>query len=972
MPVIKTGTETGSIAACAGQPSASPDLQEFTVSGANLTGNITVTSPLGFEISLAAGGGYSNSLVLSQSGGTVNNKQIYVRSSAADAAGSLAGNVLLTAAGATTIKVPVTGTVFALPTVNPVAPQTVNNGAPTKAVNFTGTGNIFTWTNDTPGIGLAAGGTGNIASFKAINTGVSPVTATITVTPSPAGFAYIPDSQGNVTVINTATNAVVTTIHVGNELFGVTVSPDNSKVYITNEGGHSELISNIAVINTQTNEVVSTIDVDLGPIGLALNSDGSRAYVVNSTEQDFQVVNTITQTVLSTLTLGDGPFELAVRANGNTVYVGNVDYNYIWVINTLTNQVTGEIPVDQRPSDLILSPDGTRLYVANIQSGNVSVINTSTNTVITTINTGGAETLPLSSPWGMTFSPDGSKLYVANYTLNTVMVINTASNLVATSIPVGNGPVGTSVTADGSRLYVVNYTDGTVSVINTTTNKVITTVPVGANPWSVGNFISAGTGCAGAPIKFTITINPDPLFVPTIVAGAVTGSIVACPNEASASPNIQQFTVAGGKLTGNITVTAPAGFEISLSAAGGFGASVTLSPVAGLVNNTVIYARSAASATTGSISGPVVISSPGAVSQNVIVNGNIAAPVDPSVSIAVSANNICAGTPVTFTATPTNGGSTPVYQWQVNGNNAGTNSATFSSSSLTNGEVVTCVIISSAACAVPATATSNLITMVVDPVVTPSVSIAATATAICVGTPVTFTAAPTNGGSNPGFQWQLNGSNTGTNSPEFTSSTLANGDVVNCMMTINAACIAPANAISNNITMMVNPLPVVSAGGNKSIYKGSSTVLDGTSTGNIAGINWSPSIGLSNNKILTPVASPTTTTTYILTVETTSGCVSMDSVNVDVTIPPLVIPNTFTPNGDGINDTWDIKYLNFYPDCTVQVFTRWGQKVYSSIGYPSPWDGRLGGSALPMGTYYYIIGLGNNSKLLSGYVVIIR
>ena len=85
----------------------------------------------------------------------------------------------------------------------------------------------------------------------------------------------------------------------------------------------------------------------------------------------------------------------------------------------------------------------------------------------------------------------------------------------------------------------------------------------------------------------------------------------------------------------------------------------------------------------------------------------------PSISIASTATTICIGTPVTFTATPTNGGSTPAYQWKKNGVNVGTNSTTYSSSGLANGDVITCVLTSNASCANPTTATSNSSTMTV-------------------------------------------------------------------------------------------------------------------------------------------------------------------------------------------------------------------------------------------------------------------
>src|SRR5439155_1197219 len=146
-----------------------------------------------------------------------------------------------------------------------------------------------------------------------------------------------------------------------------------------------------------------------------------------------------------------------------------------------------------------------------------------------------------------------------------------------------------------------------------------------------------------------------------------------------------------------------------------------------------------------------------------------------SVTINASSTSICAGSSITFTATPTNGGTTPTYQWQVNGVNAGTNSPTFTSSSLANNDQVTVMMTSNASCATTSTATSNVVTITTSSV-TPSVSINASSTSICVGSNITFSATPTNGGTTPTYQWQVNGVNAGTNSPIFTSSSLANND----------------------------------------------------------------------------------------------------------------------------------------------------------------------------------------------------
>ena len=85
-----------------------------------------------------------------------------------------------------------------------------------------------------------------------------------------------------------------------------------------------------------------------------------------------------------------------------------------------------------------------------------------------------------------------------------------------------------------------------------------------------------------------------------------------------------------------------------------------------------------------------------------------------------------------------------------------------------------------------------------------------------------------------------------------------------------------------------------------------------------------------------------------------------------------VIPNAFSPNGDGINDTWIIDYLNSYPGVTVQVFNRYGQAVYRSVGYSRPWDGTYNNQPLPVGTYYYVIDRKVAAPKISGWVAILR
>ncbi|HWI93062.1 MAG TPA: gliding motility-associated C-terminal domain-containing protein [Flavisolibacter sp.] len=86
----------------------------------------------------------------------------------------------------------------------------------------------------------------------------------------------------------------------------------------------------------------------------------------------------------------------------------------------------------------------------------------------------------------------------------------------------------------------------------------------------------------------------------------------------------------------------------------------------------------------------------------------------------------------------------------------------------------------------------------------------------------------------------------------------------------------------------------------------------------------------------------------------------------------LYIPNAFTPNGDGLNDVWNLSFLSAFPQCKVEIFNRWGQLIFSSRGYQTPWDGTYKGTKLPAGIYCYVIDRGTGLKKNSGTLVVIR
>ncbi|TFF40074.1 T9SS type B sorting domain-containing protein [Mucilaginibacter psychrotolerans] len=273
----------------------------------------------------------------------------------------------------------------------------------------------------------------------------------------------------------------------------------------------------------------------------------------------------------------------------------------------------------------------------------------------------------------------------------------------------------------------------------------------------------------------------------------------------------------------------------------------------------------------------------------------------PAITIAPTTAARCDGGPISFTATTQGEGTQATYNWLVNGTTAYTGGKDFTSSTLKTGDRVTCVVTNHDYCEPVDSDPSAAYPVSTEPSVLTSVMVSASLTdAICPGVAVTFTASPGNNaqitGNMPTYQWKVNGNPRGSNSAIFTANNLVDRDEVVCEVTSNIKC-------------AVNP--VVSS---------------------------------------TPI---------MVRVKTDAECA-------------IKIPTAFTPNGDGVNDLWEIPELSSFPDCDFSIFNRYGKLVYHSIGYAKVWDGVLNGKKLAAGTYYYMINLKTGRPPLSGPITILK
>jgi gliding motility-associated-like protein len=171
--------------------------------------------------------------------------------------------------------------------------------------------------------------------------------------------------------------------------------------------------------------------------------------------------------------------------------------------------------------------------------------------------------------------------------------------------------------------------------------------------------------------------------------------------------------------------------------------------------------------------------------------------------------------------------------------------------------------------------------------------------------------------------------------------------------------------------MIVHPYPKLDAGNDLFVLEGGTAQLKPIYFATNASFNWFPTTYLDSPLKANPITTPLDDITYTVRLTGIGGCSVTDDIKITVLRAPL-IPNAFSPNGDGINDTWEIKYLESYPGATIEVYDRGGRLVFNSINYPKNWDGTTNGKPLPVATYYYIINPKNGRKIMSGSVTILR
>ncbi len=340
---------------------------------------------------------------------------------------------------------------------------------------------------------------------------------------------------------------------------------------------------------------------------------------------------------------------------------------------------------------------------------------------------------------------------------------------------------------------------------------------------------------------------------------------------------------------------------------------------------------------------------------------NIISGAPPQVQISSSAGlSICSGDTIIFQSVVLNGGSTPGYQWLLNGNPIP--GATLDSLELfnaNNGDLVSLELTSSVPCATPQTVTSQVLTVEVLPFDT-LVSSLVPVTGICTKQIVTFSGVlgsnvPPIGSS---YIWYLNGDSVAFGLfYQVPGDSLQDGDTLQFRLIANGGCYVDPDVTSGAFIIDVKEGSVIDAGTNREILYADTAVLfpfiiSGDPNGSWI---WTPDSTLNLRNIRNPIALPLEDTWYKAVFTNSLGCKSTDSVFIDVKPNyEVFVPSAFSPNNDGRNDVLYVRGP-FISTCMLTIYNRWGQKIFDSPYLVYGWDGKSNYGECDSGVYTWVV-----------------
>lgn len=544
----------------------------------------------------------------------------------------------------------------------------------------------------------------------------------------------------------------------------------------------------------------------------------------------------------------------------------------------------------------------------------------STGSISLTVTGGNPGYTYLWSPGGATTS-SVTGLGVGTYTV-VVTDLSGCSKTVVLPLTNVNAPVFNFSSVNA----LCNGTCNAVATLSVTSGTAPFTFNWSAGTISSGVNTSTATGLCSGVVTATVTASNGCLSVQSVTLSQPPQLLASLPNLNTPDCN--------NDCNGSITVIASGGvlpYTYTWSPAGSTNPLTNL--CAGNYSSTVMDANGCALTNTYTLINPAVLT----LSANVL-------------------NSTC-NTALDGAITTTVNGGLPVYTYSWTGPGTFTSSASSFNNVLSGTYSLT--LIDFAGCRKDTTM-----------IIVPTISVQAVAgndSSFCQSGTFVLDGSLSSGGTT--YNWFLLPSASSFTTTLVTTVAPPVGTSTYVLVATNGTCVH-----SDTVKITSNIPPFVDAGPNYTITIFTSTVIGGSPT-SPTGVTytWIPSGTLDNGSLPNPTTTTTVNTSYTVMVTDINGCVGSDTMHVHI-FPEIFIPNGFSNNGDGKNDFWVIDNIQQFPENVVEVYNRWGELLFHSDGYTTPWDGKYKGKDLPVGTYYYIIDLHhvNFPKAYTGPLTIFR
>ena len=897
------------------------------------------------------------------------------------------------------------------PSANTVSNRTLCNGQSSTAISITGsvTGTVYNWTNSNPSIGLGASGVGDIPTFTAVNTGTSPITATITVTPT------------NTVSGLTCTGTPIT--------FTITVNPSARVNPVSNQTICSGASTTGITLGTTNTGGVSTYTwTIISPAGLAgLPGSGTGSIPVMTPINLGTTPLTATITITPTYTSGGvtcsgTPIIVTITVNPtptvSTVSNQVVCSGAITTAVTFTSSVTGTTYnwVNNTPS-IGLGASGTGNIPSFTASNTTSAPVTATITVTPSFTNNGVACSGTPRTFSITVNPvpTGAATPAAQ-------TICSGSSITPISFSAAAPGTVFTWTRDNATTVTGIPSSGTGNISGSLTNN--TSAPTVVTFTVVPTLTNVGVACAGTPFTVVVLVNPIPTatttpLAQTICSGNAITSIITTSGVGGVvyswtRDNTTAVTGIGasgtGVISGSLTNTTNApvtvSFTITPSANGCAGApsvaTVLVNPIptalavpatqsicsgnsinpitisGGISGTSFTWTRDNTGTVTGipasgtgNISGSLTNNSLSPVlvtftiqpvantCQGIAVTNTVLVNPKPTGTLTAPSNIICEGSSVLLTAT---GGST--YQWFLDGQLiSGATGATYGA---TQAGTYTVQLISAAGCTTTL-ANSVVLTRITKPIAAFSFD------KYCAGVITQFTNQSTVSGSGTvTYAWNFgNGATSPLQNPAYTYASA--GSYAVTLTVTPTACPSLASVATQLIQVQSAPAsqryPAVNAVENRNLTLQARSITNAT-------YNWAPAQGLNRTDIRTPVFNYGQQQEYLISIQTPEGCFIRDTLLVRMfKQADILLPTGFSPNGDGHNDLLIPRLVGVSELKYFRVYDRWGQLVYQTDVIGRGWDGTYKGVKQPLETYAWVaegIAVDGSAIKRSGTTLLLR